>query len=79
MVISGIPLAFDELELAQLLNRNFGQLSELSLTEASDDSAGLAIECFINDYSSQNDDEDSSESELLEEGIDDDWVRTKKL
>ena len=50
----------NELELAWLLNRNLGRRSELSLTEAGNDS----------NYLSQNDDEDSSESELIEEGSD---------
>ena len=60
----------DELEQARLLNQNFERRSELSLTEAGDDSAGL--ERLIHDYLSQSDDEDSSESEPIEEGSDDD-------
>ena len=57
--------------MARLLNQNFGWRSKLSLTEAGNDSAGVALDRFINDYSSQNDDEDSCESELIEEGSDD--------
>ena len=42
----------------------------MSLAEAGDDSAGL--ERLIHDYLSQSDYEDSSESELMDEGSDDD-------
>ena len=68
----------NELELARLLNRNFGHHSELSL---SDDSAGLALislglalDIFQNDYllqSESRDDEKSSESEIIEEESED--------
>ena len=57
----------NELELAQLLNRNFGRRSELSLT---DDSTVLALDRFLNDYllqSESRDDKDSSESEIIED------------
>ena len=58
----------DELELVRLLNKNFGRRSELPLTEAGDDNVGL--ECLIHDYLLQSNDEDSSESELIDEGSD---------
>ena len=67
----------NELELAQLFNRNFGHRSELSL---SDDSVavglalGLALYIFQNDYllqSESRDDEESSESEIIEEESED--------
>ena len=61
----------NELELARLLNRNFGRHSALSLT---DDSAGLALERFLNDcllQSESRDDEESSESEIMEEESED--------
>ena len=54
----------DEFELARLLSRHFERRSELSLTEAGDDSAGL--ERIIHDYLSLSDDEDSSESKTIE-------------
>ena len=60
----------DEFELARLLSQHFERRSELSLTEAGDDSAGL--ERIIHDYLSLSDDEDSSESKTIEEGSDDD-------
>ena len=67
----------NELELARLFNRNFGHRSELSL---SDDSLavglalGLALDIFQNDYllqSETRDDEESSESEIIEEESED--------
>ena len=61
----------DGFELARLLSQHFERRSELSLTEAGDDSAGL--ERIIHDYLSvTSDDEDSSESKTIEEGSDDD-------
>ena len=60
----------DEFELARLLSQHFERRSEMSLTEAGDDSAGL--ERIIHDYLSLSDDEDSSESKTIEEGSDDD-------
>ena len=60
-----------EFELARLLNPNFDRRSELSLTEAGDDSADL-VERLMHDYLSLSDGEDSSESEPIEEGSDED-------
>ena len=60
-----------EFELARLLYQNFGRRSELSVTEAGDDSADL-VERLMHDYLSLSDGEDSSEFEPIEEGSDDD-------
>ena len=66
--------------MARLLNRNIGRRSELRELSFTDDSAGLTLDRFLNDYLLQrelSDDKDSSESEIIEEESEDDcnsWV-----
>ena len=60
--------------MARLLNKNIGRRSELRELSFTDDSAGLALDRFLNDYllqSELSDDNNSSESEIIEESEDD--------
>ena len=65
----------NELELARLLNQNIGHRFELRELSFTDDSVGLALDRFLNDYLLQNelsDDNNLSESEIIEEESEDD-------
>ena len=61
--------------MAQLLNQNSGRRTELRELSFTDDSVGLALDRFLNDYllqSELSDDKNSSESEIIEEESEDD-------
>ena len=61
--------------MARLLNRNIGRRAELRGLSFTYDSAGLALDRFLNDYlfqSELSDDKDPSESEIIKEASQDD-------